>query len=688
MNRRPCTRFTFFAILICSSVSSTLADPAEQREPDRQLRNAIGPLVDAHQGDVAVAIEHLDSGDSFRHRSDQAMPTASLIKFPLLVAAYHAAEGGDVDLDMRIELKQQDKVPGSGLLTEHVSDGAVLTLRDYVRLMMRYSDNTATNIVAEQVGLRATAERMESLGCPDTKMNSLVYRRDTSIFSDRSKQFGLGSTTAAEMVRLLALLHRGQLAGDAATREMTEHLLACDDDTKMARFLSPNVKIAHKTGAIANCRTDAGILYTESGPVAVCVLTNKNEDQSWSADNAANLLCASIAKAVVNRFGGSSSSQSLQQGAVGKLVETLQRTLNKRLSPSPELAIDGDFGPASRGALERFQSEQALPITGVVDRKTWQRMGPLIEQDDPVPDPEIVRAEVLPITARPPLSDPPIVTCKAWVVGDTDGNVLWESNANAPLEPASTTKIMTAYVVLRQAEEDPGLLDESITFSERADRTVGSTSGIRSGESVTIRESLYGLLLPSGNDASVALAEHCGRRLEANSAEDSSYESFIEAMNATAAELGMANSNYQNTHGLSDPLHVVSAADLLRLGAAAMQIDLFRQIVRTRQFGCRVESDQGYARNVLWKNTNRLLAIEGYTGVKTGTTSAAGACLVSRGRFGKEELMVVVLGSSSSDARYADTRNLYRWAWEKRQSPGEQSQAEQSPDPNSENVSE
>ena len=83
----------------------------------------------------------------------------------------------------------------------------------------------------------------------------------------------------------------------------------------------------------------------------------------------------------------------------------------------------------------------------------------------------------------------------------------------------------------------------------------------------------------------------------------------------------------------------------------------------TRQHGAKLQGPGGYERNVLWKNTNRLLAIEGYEGIKTGTTSAAGACLVSLGERDGRRLIIVVLGSASSDARYVDTRNLFRWAW-------------------------
>ena len=179
------------------------------------LSDRILPLVENHQGRVSVAVTHLSSGQSFRYRADQPMPTASLIKFPLMIAAYSDIESGKLDLNRTVTLTEADKVPGSGILTPHFSAGAQLSVRDAIRLMMAYSDNTATNLVIDQVGLRPVADLMSTLDCPHTKLHSKVFRRDTSVFPDRSRQFGLGSTTASEMVHLLLQLHRGEPAASA-----------------------------------------------------------------------------------------------------------------------------------------------------------------------------------------------------------------------------------------------------------------------------------------------------------------------------------------------------------------------------------------------------------------------------------------------------------------------------------------
>jgi D-alanyl-D-alanine carboxypeptidase (penicillin-binding protein 5/6) len=246
--------------------------------------------------------------------------------------------------------------------------------------------------------------------------------------------------------------------------------------------------------------------------------------------------------------------------------------------------------------------------------------------------------------------------------------VVGQHDAGKRLDFASTTKIMTAVVVLQLAEADPGVLDQEVVFSERADRTGGSSSKVQAGERLSVRELLYGLLLPSGNDASVALAEHFGqsfRPAQGDSPERAADPlwRFVAEMNRTASRLGMSETHYENTHGLTAQGHLSTASDLVKLARAGWKLKRFRDYVGTRQRGCRLVGPGGRQRNVVWRNTNRLLPTTGYDGVKTGTTSAAGACLVSTGHRGKDRLFVVVLGAASSSARYIDSRNLYRWAW-------------------------
>lgn len=272
--------------------------------PAADLEARIAPLAKAHKGTVAVAVKHLTTGEEFYLKADEVLPTASLIKLPIMVEAYWQRDEDKVKFDKTLTLTKGDKVQGSGILTSHFSDGATFPLRDAVRLMIVYSDNTATNMVLDQIGIPSTNARMEKLGFKNTKINAKVFKgKDTSIDPERTKKYGLGSTTAKEMVGLLELIHAGKVVSADACKEMLGHLEKCDDKEMFLRFLPEGTKVAHKTGAVSNARTEAGILHLKSGPVALCVLTNENDDKRWTKDNAAELLLANIAKEVAEHFG-------------------------------------------------------------------------------------------------------------------------------------------------------------------------------------------------------------------------------------------------------------------------------------------------------------------------------------------------------------------------------------------------
>lgn len=647
-----------------STLSSSIADTVE-------------PLLKSYQGDVAVAVYHFESDTHWSVRGDVVMPTASLIKLPVMIEAYRQVAAGKVKLEQRIEVKKDDMVQGSGILTSHFSPGTTISLRDAIRLMIVYSDNTATNLVVDAIGLPATTAAMKVLGYPETQLNAKVFRRDVSIAPERSEKFGLGSTTAIDMVKLVTQLKRGELASPAATEAMIDHLIHCDDKSRFPLLLPTKVKVAHKTGSVTRVRTDAGLLMGPGCTIALCVLTDNNKDIRWTDDNAGNKLSADIAKSVYDLLAPKSNdndtstgeAKSMRIGATGDLVEALQRTLKAKLSQPSSISVDGDFGPATEAAVKAFQKQEKIDATGIVDEATWKLLGPLMEHDKPMLSPQVVNAEKL---DKQPIDDvlgPPQVTCTAWTIVDrSSGEPVAENKSEVPMHFASTTKMMTAYVVLKHAASNPSVLDELITFSKRADDTVGSTAGVRAGETLTVGELLYGLLLPSGNDASVALAEHFGRKFvktDVKLDDAQSYDRFIEEMNSTARVLKMQQTNFVNPHGLTDKTHLATASDLARLARAALDVPRFRDYVTSRQHGSEVTGPGGYKRNLKWENTNRLLGIEGYTGLKTGTTDAAGACLVSSSQRDGRELIVVVLNASSSDARYVDARNLHAYGWRK-----------------------
>jgi beta-lactamase class A len=284
------------------AVAALLFTPALASAAEKELEARIAPLVKEHRGKVAVAVRHLKTGGEYYLNADEVMPTASLIKLPIMVEAYWQAAEGKVKLDTTLTLRKEDKVQGSGILTSHFSDGVTFPLRDAVRLMIVYSDNTATNMVIDQIGLPATTARMAKLGLKQTKLNAKVFRADTRIDQEFGKKYGLGGTTAREMVQLLEMIEAGKVVSPEACKEMLAHLKACDDKEKMTRLLPAGTMVAHKTGSVNASKTDAGIIYLKSGPVAVCVLTDVNEDQRWVADNAAQVLIGKIGRVVYDHF--------------------------------------------------------------------------------------------------------------------------------------------------------------------------------------------------------------------------------------------------------------------------------------------------------------------------------------------------------------------------------------------------
>jgi beta-lactamase class A len=291
MLRRPIVAFlvlTFFAGVL--------------QGQEKSLAARIEPLIKAHKGKVAVAVKHLDNGESYYLDADEEMPTASLIKFMIMLEVYLQASESKVKLADMVTLKKADMVQGSGILTYHFSEGATFSLRDATRLMMVYSDNTATNLVLDKIGLPSTTKRMEDWGLKGTKLNAKVFRRDTSINPERSKKFGLGSTTARETVQLLEKVYQGKVVSPEVCTEMLGHMKKCDDKTKLKRYLPTKIEVAHKTGSVDASKTDAGILYLPSGPVAVCVLTAQNEDKAYKDDNTAHILIGRIAEQIYEHF--------------------------------------------------------------------------------------------------------------------------------------------------------------------------------------------------------------------------------------------------------------------------------------------------------------------------------------------------------------------------------------------------
>ena len=212
------------------------------------------------------------------------------------------------------------------------------------------------------------------------------------------------------------------------------------------------------------------------------------------------------------------------------------------------------------------------------------------------------------------------------VMESGSGRVLACKNENSQLAMASTTKIMTAITALENAKD----LDEVFEISPKAVGVPGTSIYLRKGEKMTLRQLLYGLMLVSGNDASVAIGEKVGGTVN----------NFVEMMNKTALKIGAKNSHFDNTHGLDSKKHYTTAYDLALITSYALKKPLFKEIVSCKNI--KIVSDQGKTRYL--KNKNKLLnSFIGCNGVKTGFTDDAGRCLVSSAERDGMQVVCVVL---------------------------------------------
>jgi beta-lactamase class A len=260
------------------------------------LHRTLDSLARAHHGIVGYAVHNLDTGERLSLRGDEKFPTASLIKVAVLVTLFDLVEKGQMSLDDRLAVTKVDKVPGSGTL-QFMHDGLELTVRDAAWLMSTISDNTATNLLLDKVGIRRVWEKMDSLGLRQTRIHAKVFlARYTSVAPDSSAKYGLGVTTPNEMSRLFALLAAGRAVSARADSAMLDILGHNEDYQLMQRYLT-GVRAPRKTGATDQVRTECALFYLQSR-VAACVLTKENQDRRWLIDNEAQVTLARIGQAI------------------------------------------------------------------------------------------------------------------------------------------------------------------------------------------------------------------------------------------------------------------------------------------------------------------------------------------------------------------------------------------------------
>ena len=261
-------------------------------------------------------------------------------------------------------------------------------------------------------------------------------------------------------------------------------------------------------------------------------------------------------------------------------------------------------------------------------------------------DNEVDFEDTIEVTASN-VSELPKTNSRRYIVYDRiSKSMIIGKNEDVKSAMASTTKIMTTIVILEKAD-----LNEKVTVSAKAGGTGGSRLVIKRGDKASVRDLLYGLMLRSGNDAAVALAEHVG----------GSVKGFAELMNEKAIELGLTNTHFVTPHGLDDANHYTTALELAKLTDYAMDNETFAKIVGTKSTTIYINNQ---SRQI--NNTNELLGVlNGVVGVKTGFTNNAGRCLVTETKRNNMDIITIVLGADTKKDRTKDSVNLIEYTFSK-----------------------
>jgi len=246
-----------------------------------------------------------------------------------------------------------------------------------------------------------------------------------------------------------------------------------------------------------------------------------------------------------------------------------------------------------------------------------------------------------------PVPKPPSTGAKAFIIQDFhSGEILAENKSNESVEPASITKLMSAYVIFNELGSGNIALHDMVTISKKAWRTPGSRMFVEVDTQVSVEDLLQGIIIQSGNDATVAMAEHIA----------GSEDTFAAMMNRHAEEIGLIGSHFVNSTGLPDPDHYMTAADIARLASRLIaEYPEYYKWYSQKEFTYNKISQ--YNRNkLLWRNT-------GVDGLKTGHTESAGYCLATSAEKDGMRLITVVLGSKTKDGRINATQALLNYGF-------------------------
>lgn len=319
LSRRTLTAATILAFASISIAASAHA------EEDTQLDQQIKAIADSHHGHAALYAHNLKTGQTASLLPDEPVQTASVIKMAILLDAAEQIRAGKASFDERLELIKANQVQGSGVLGV-LTAPITLTLGDTLTLMVVLSDNTATNMAIDRLGLAHINSTLAAAGLHQTWLYKKVYVPATGPMPPDQKKFGLGKTTAREMASILERLATCNLALDNTAAQPADGKICGtiltmlrnqQDRNSLPRYLETldtseaGSAIGNKTGALNQVRNDVALISTKSGPIVIAAFTWDNEDQRWTGDNQAEQTLGKLAEAVVDRW----SPQGLDPGA-------------------------------------------------------------------------------------------------------------------------------------------------------------------------------------------------------------------------------------------------------------------------------------------------------------------------------------------------------------------------------------
>jgi beta-lactamase class A len=302
--------FGLLTVALCSTGAQAQAAPPS-------LTAQVQAIAAEHHGDVALFAENLKTHETVAISPDMPVQTASVIKLTILYEALEQVRSGKAHFDDRIMLAKADQVPGSGVLL-FFDTPLQLTLKDALTMMVVMSDNTATNLAIDHLGIENIDARIAKLGLKDTYLYKKVFMPPAAgvVMPADQKKFGLGKTTAREMAAVMKKIVGCELA-EPGTPARADDAALCDVAVKMLhvqfyrsaipRYLdgmpgATSDSIANKTGSLDAVRNDVAAVSTKNGMVIISVFTSNNKDHSWGAEQEGELTIAKLARAIIQSW--------------------------------------------------------------------------------------------------------------------------------------------------------------------------------------------------------------------------------------------------------------------------------------------------------------------------------------------------------------------------------------------------